>query len=85
MINKEILKRQIIYRSTHRGTKEMDLLLGGFVKKNINKFNEAELEELKELIEVDDEIIKEWYFDENNKGLIPYNKVSKMLKSFKIS
>ena len=27
MINKEILKKQIIYRSSHRGTKEMDLLL----------------------------------------------------------
>ena len=36
MINKEILKKQIIYRSTHRGTKEMDLLLGNFVKKYIN-------------------------------------------------
>ena len=33
MANNEILKKQIIYRSTHRGTKEMDLLLGNFVKK----------------------------------------------------
>ena len=43
MINKEILKKQIIYRSTHRGTKEMDLLLGSFVKKNIDKFSDIEL------------------------------------------
>ena len=35
--NKEILKKQIIYRSTHRGTKEMDLLLGNFVKKKIGR------------------------------------------------
>ena len=41
MTNKEILKKQIIYRSTHRGFKEMDLLLGNFVKKYINKFNEC--------------------------------------------
>ena len=39
MINKEILKKQIIYRSMHRGSKEMDLLLGSFVKKHINKFD----------------------------------------------
>ena len=50
MINKEILKKQIIYRSIHRGTKEMDLLLGNFVKKHINEFNDAELLDLKKLI-----------------------------------
>ena len=33
MDNKKSIKKQIIYRSTHRGTKEMDLLLGEFVKK----------------------------------------------------
>ena len=36
MTNKEILKKQIIYRSMHRGFKEMDLLLGNFVKKYID-------------------------------------------------
>ena len=36
MINKEVLKKQIIYRSTHRGSKEMDILLGNFVKKYID-------------------------------------------------
>ena len=35
MTNKEILKRQIIYRATHRGTKEMDLILGDFVKRYV--------------------------------------------------
>ena len=43
MTNKEILKKKIIYRSTHRGTKEMDLLLGNFVKKYIDNFNNSEL------------------------------------------
>ena len=46
MINKEILKKQIIYRSTHRGSKEMDLLLGTFVKKNIDLFTDIELKDL---------------------------------------
>ena len=41
MINKKNLKKQIIYRSSHRGTKEMDLLLGSFVKKNIDKLRAA--------------------------------------------
>ena len=50
MKNNEILKRQIIYRSTHRGTKEMDLLLGNFVKKNIHIFTESELNDLENLM-----------------------------------
>ena len=83
MTNKEILKKQIIYRSTHRGTKEMDLLLGSFVKKNIDKFSESEINQLEKLLEIDDEIIQKWYFEKNQKDTVPYNEVSQMLKNFK--
>ena len=84
MTTKEILKKQIIYRSMHRGTKEMDLLLGNFVKKNINIFSDSELKDLENLMIIEDEILQKWYFEENNNELIPSNKVSQMLKKFKI-
>ena len=83
MINKEFLKKQIIYRSTHRGTKEMDLLLGNFVKKNIGKFTDSELKDLENLLEIDDEILQKWFFGKNNENLVPLNKISKMFKEFK--
>ena len=83
MTNKEILKKQIIYRSSHRGTKEMDLLLGNFVKKNIGKFTDSELKDLENLIEIEDEILQKWFFDKNNENLVPFNKISKMFKEFK--
>tara|TARA_B100001013_G_C24286627_1_gene315088 strand:+ start:285 stop:539 length:255 start_codon:yes stop_codon:yes gene_type:complete len=83
MTNKEILKKQVIYRSTHRGTKEMDLLLGSFVKKNIDKFSESEINQLEKLLEIDDEIIQKWYFKKNQKDTVPYNKVTQRLKNFK--
>ena len=41
---------QILYRSTHRGTKEMDILLGNFVKKYINTFNHKDLNDLNNII-----------------------------------
>ena len=84
MTNKEILKKKIIYRSTHRGTKEMDLLLGNFVKKNINIFSDSELKDLEKLLFVDDEIIYKWYFEKNPNALISNTKVSLMLKNFKL-
>ena len=83
MTNKEILIKQIIYRSNHRGSKEMDLLLGSFVKKYINNFNEKELEDLKMLLEMDDDIISSWYFDLKNNEILAKNKIAKKLKKFK--
>ncbi len=83
MINKEILKKQIIYRSMHRGSKEMDLLLGSFVKKHINKFDTKELQDLDRLLFIEDEILHKWYFENNHNKLIPKTSVSTMLKNFK--
>ena len=57
MKNKKNLIKQIIYRSSHRGSKEMDLLLGNFVKKYINVFDDKDLSDLYELLSIEDEII----------------------------
>ena len=84
MKNNEILKKQIIYRSIHRGTKEMDILLGRFVRKNIDKLNEADLVNLNQLLVIEDEIIFKWYFEKNDEMKIPSNSVSDKLKKFKL-
>lgn len=84
MLNKEILRKQIIYRSMHRGTKEMDILLGSFVKTYINKLDHADLLQLKEILSIDDEILQKWYFDLDSIKLIKKTKISVMLKNFKL-
>ena len=84
MINKEILRKKIIYRSMHRGTKEMDLLLGNFVKKYVEEFNINELKDLEKLLFIEDDIIYKWYVKKNSEKLVPKTKVSMMLKNFKL-
>ena len=84
MLNNEILKKKIIYRSMHRGTKEMDLLLGNFVKKHIDELNAAELKDLEKLLFTEDEILYKWYFEKNLDNTIPKTKVSTLLKNFKL-
>ena len=84
MTNKEILKKQIIYRAMHRGFKEMDLLLGNFVQKYIDEFNDTELNDLEKLLLIEDKIIYKWYFEKNSDNSIPNTKVSTMLKNFKL-
>ena len=84
MTNKEILKKQIIYRSTHRGSKEMDILLGNFVKGHIEDFSDDDLKNLEQILFIEDEILYRWYFDKKDSYVIPDNKVSKMLKDFRL-
>ena len=83
MTNKENLKKQIIYRSTHRGTKEMDILLGNFVTKYINVLKDSQLNELKKILLIEDDILMKWYFEKKSPNPIFNTHVSKMLKSFK--
>ncbi len=84
MTNKEILKKQIIYRSSHRGFKEMDMLLGNFVKKYIDLLNESDLLDLQNLLLLEDEILYKWYFEKKENNSIKKTKVSAMLKGFDI-
>ena len=78
------IKRKIIYRSEYRGIKEMDLILGSFVKKYINRLNYEDLLDLYDLLNIDDDTIFKWYFDLENNKKIKINKVTDLLKKFKI-
>ena len=57
-INKEEIKNKIIYRASYRGTKEMDLLMTGFVRSIINNIDENHLETLNDFVNMDDEKLK---------------------------
>ena len=84
MINKGIEKKKIVYRATHRGSKEMDLLLGSFVNKYINSFSDSDLEKLKNLLLIEDEIIYKWYFKNSVELKVPNNNVTELLKTYKL-
>ena len=59
----ESLKNKIKYRSSYRGTKEMDLLLGSFTSKYVEIFSFDELESLNNFIECNDEDISNFYLN----------------------
>ena len=54
-INKDDIKKRIIYRASYRGTKELDVLISSFVNKIINNLNEDELLELEKFVNLSDE------------------------------
>ena len=78
------LKKKIIYRSEHRGTKEMDLLLSKFVKKYVYSLDECELCDLESLLNIDDDILYKWYLNKEGAKLVPENSITKKLREFKL-
>ena len=80
----DLLRKKILYRSEYRGIKEMELLLNSFVKKHISDFSIVELKQLDDLLNFDDDSLFKWYLNKKGEIKIPNNKVSKLLKNFKI-
>ena len=82
--NIDELKKKIIYRSTYRGTKEMDVLLSSFVKKIIDELNFKELINLSNLLDADDENLYKFNQNLTTNVIIEENNVSKLFKDFKL-
>jgi antitoxin CptB len=80
----ENLKKKILYRSSYRGTKEMDILLTSFVKRYVNKLNKEELNDLLFFLNLEDEIIFNFYRNGNKANLISENRISTLFRDFKI-
>jgi antitoxin CptB len=47
-------RKRLLFRCWHRGTREMDLLLGRFADAEIETLTDAELAELERLLEIPD-------------------------------
>jgi len=78
--NKQNLINKIIYRSQYRGTKEMDIFMGKFVKSIVDKLFIDDLNDLDILVNMNDEDINKII-----KGKKEFNNINilKHLKDFK--
>ena len=82
MINIDELKKKIIYRSNYRGTKEMDKLLGAFVKKYINALSDDDLVKLEKLLDIDDANLYNFLNGLETDVVIEKNNVTDLFKRF---
>ncbi len=53
-------RRRLLFRATHRGTKEADLMIGGFVSRHIAGFSEAEMAEVEAVLDLPDVDLSDW-------------------------
>lgn len=57
MSDLNFLQRKIVYKATHRSSREADILFGEFIKKNIKNFSEKELFLLEKVVECEDPVL----------------------------
>ena len=79
----EQIKKKIIYRSNYRGTKEMDKLLGAFIKKYLDQLNMEDLNQLIKLLEIDDNNLYNFYNGLETDVQFDDNKINNLFKNFK--
>ena len=53
-------RRRLLYRATHRGTHETDLLVGGFVARHLSNLTPEQLDELETILDYPDTDLADW-------------------------
>tara|TARA_B100000686_G_C16213706_1_gene676737 strand:- start:39 stop:302 length:264 start_codon:yes stop_codon:yes gene_type:complete len=81
-LNIHDLKNKIFYRSSYRGTKEMDILLKSFVKDIIDNLNANELNNLLDLLKIDDVNLYKYKQGLKTELKLPENKITKLFKNY---
>jgi antitoxin CptB len=60
MADHDSRRKRAIYRAHHRGTKEMDIVLGGFADAEIARLSESEMDHFEVLLALPDPEIDRW-------------------------
>jgi antitoxin CptB len=76
-----ILKK-ILYRANHRGTKEMDLILGGFASKFLVSLTKEEINQFEKILTFTDKELSQWLIDNSENYEIQKINISKKIKDF---
>jgi antitoxin CptB len=53
-------RKRLLWRATHRGIKEMDLILGGYVIRHLATFSGDDLDQLEAIMELPDQTMLSW-------------------------
>ncbi len=53
-------RRKLLFRSWHRGMREMDLVLGSFADARIGDLNDAELDQYEDILDISDSKLLPW-------------------------
>ncbi len=73
----DVRRRKLLFRSWHRGTREMDLIMGRFADAWLSCFGEQDLDEFERLVDTPDPDLLVWIVGSEP---IPSDRDSRMLR-----
>jgi len=79
----EVRRKRLLFRSWHRGTREMDLLLGRFAERNLSTFSRRQVELYEALLEYSDVDLYDWMSGRDQPPAALDHDVMKLLMKFK--
>jgi antitoxin CptB len=72
------VRKRLLWRATHRGIKEMDLIVGGFAQEQLPQMDARALLQFADILEFPDQDLLAWMTKQEP---IPENRKSSMLNS----
>lgn len=72
-------RKRLIFRSWHRGTREMDIIMGRFADAYISKFSDSQLNQYDTILSLSDPDLYNWY---TQKEELPANLRSEVMDIF---
>lgn len=78
-------RKRLLFRSWHRGTRELDLLLGRFAERNLPTFSRRQVELYEALLEYGDNDLYDWMAGREQPPAALEHDVMKLLINFKFT
>jgi antitoxin CptB len=80
----QIRRKRLAFRARHRGTKELDLLIGGFADRHLSHLSADQLDRFEALLEVPEPMMYSWATGQVPPPADYDHDVMKLLLKFKI-
>jgi antitoxin CptB len=77
-------RKRLHYRSWHRGTREMDMLLGGFADRHLAEFSPGQLDRFEALLQNSDPDLYGWIIGRDAIPEAHDDEIMALLRNFKI-
>lgn len=82
MNNLETRRRRAIYRGIHRGTKEMDFVVGKFASQTVPEMNNTELTIFEKFLDQPDREIEAWIMQGESDYTIEFKELIQKIRMF---
>jgi antitoxin CptB len=77
-----VRRRRAAYRAAHRGTKEMDALVGRYAEAHLDAWPEPELAKFERFLALPDPMLQDWIFNPANVSDETYVKLVGDIRKF---